>query len=78
MKTDLTTNPYRNPEGCFHHIDNTILRYLDSLATIEDDNIQKRLLEELVHKYVILENRVDALLKNTLPEEVAEEIKYEG
>lgn len=50
--------------------------YIGSLAVIEDDNIQKRLLKELVKKYVALEKRVDGLLKNTLPEEVAEEIKY--
>jgi adenylate cyclase len=57
----------------------TIVRgYLDSLATIEDENIHKSLLKQLVQKYVELENRVDDLLKNTLPEQVAEEIKYEG
>ena len=55
-----------------------LLDYLESLATIEDDYLQKQLLKELIHKYVILENRVDSLLKNTLPEAVAEEIKYEG
>ena len=54
-----------------------ILGYLDSLATIEDDRLQKRLLKELIHSYVQLEKRVDALLKNTLPETVAEEIKYQ-
>jgi len=55
-----------------------MLNYLDSLATIEDDNLQKRLLKELIHSYVMLEKRVDALLKNTLPEMVAEEIKYQN
>jgi class 3 adenylate cyclase len=50
--------------------------YIGSLAIIEDDNIQKRLLKELIKKYVALEKRVDGLLKNTLPGEVAEEIKY--
>ena len=55
-----------------------LLDYLESLATIEDDHLQKRLLKELIHRYVILEKRVDSLLKNTLPEAVAEEIKYEG
>ena len=55
-----------------------LLAYLESLATIEDDHLQKRLLKELIHRYVILEKRVDSLLKNTLPEAVAEEIKYEG
>ena len=55
-----------------------LLDYLESLATIEDDHLQKQLLKELIHRYVILENRVDSLLKNTLPETVAKEIKYEG
>ncbi len=55
-----------------------MLGYLDSLATIEDDRLQKRLLKELIHSYVVLEKRVDALLKNTLPETVAEEIKCEN
>ncbi|MDQ1335016.1 MAG: adenylate cyclase [Thermodesulfobacteriota bacterium] len=55
-----------------------MLGYLDSLATIEDDRLQKRLLKELIHSYVMLEKRVDSLLKNTLPESVAEEIKYEN
>jgi len=55
-----------------------MLGYLDSLATIEDDRLQKRLLKELIHSYVILEKRVDALLKNTLPEIVAEEIKCQN
>lgn len=54
-----------------------LLEYLESLATIEDDNLQKQLLKELIRRYVFLEKRVDSLLKNTLPEAVAEEIKYE-
>ena len=55
-----------------------LLNHLESLATIDDDALQKKLLKELIHKYVILEKRVDSLLKNTLPATVAEEIKYEG
>lgn len=55
-----------------------LLEHLEALARIQDDRIQKRLLEELVAHYVALEKRVDALLKNTLPEAVADEIKYEG
>jgi adenylate cyclase len=58
--------------------DHVILSYLHSVATVQDDSIQKRLLAELIRKYVILEKRVDALLKNTLPEIVADEIKYSG
>ena len=55
-----------------------LLDYLESLATIDDDTLQKRLLKDLVRDYVALERRVDALLKNTLPVTVAEVIKYEG
>jgi class 3 adenylate cyclase len=55
-----------------------VLDYLNSLAIIEDDTIQKKLLKEVIQKYVILEKKVDSLLKNTLPAKVAEEIKYEG
>jgi class 3 adenylate cyclase len=58
--------------------DQVILDYLSSVANLEDDRIQKRLLEELIREYVVLEKRVDGLLKNTLPETVANEIKYSG
>ena len=54
------------------------LEYLDSLARLQDDALQKKLLQELIEEYVILEKRVDSLLKNTLPGPVADEIKYEG
>ena len=46
------------------------------MATIQDDRVQKRLLEELIREYVVLEKRADGLLKNTLPEMVADEIKH--
>jgi len=52
--------------------------FLDALARLEDTAIQKRLLQELIEKYVELEKRVDGLLRNTLPESVAEEIKFNG
>ena len=55
-----------------------LLTYLESLATIDDDGIQKRFLKELIQGYVALEKRVDSLLKNTLPATVAEELKYES
>lgn len=55
-----------------------LLDHLESLATIDDDMLQKRLLKDLVRNYVALERRVDTLLKNTLPSSVAEVIKYEG
>lgn len=49
-------------------IDNRLmLEYIRSMAVIQDDNIQKRLLEELIRGYVVLEKRVDGLLKNTHP-----------
>lgn len=52
--------------------------FLDALARLEDSAIQKRLLQELIVKYVELEKRVDGLLRNTLPESVADEIKFNG
>lgn len=58
--------------------DHDVLDYLNSVAVIQDDGIHKRLQKELIHEYVILEKRVDNLLKNTLPEMVANEIKDGG
>jgi len=55
---------------------NLMLEYLNALAVIEDETVHKKLLKELIKEYVSLEKRVDTLLKNTLPETVAEEIKY--
>ena len=51
---------------------------LDSLATIDDDALQKRFLKTLIRNYVLLEKKVDSLLKNTLPATVAEELKIKG
>jgi len=51
--------------------------FLESLARTEDDLLHKRLLKELLQGYVEMEKKVDGLLKNTLPESVAEELKYE-
>ena len=45
-----------------------LLGYLNSLAVNQDDEVQKKLLGELIQEYVLLEKRVDGLLKNTLPE----------
>ena len=58
--------------------DQVILDYFHFVATIQDGCIQKRLLAELIREYVVLEKRVDGLLKNTLPETVANEIKDRG
>jgi len=52
--------------------------FLNALAQLEDAAIQQRLLTELIENYVHLERRVDQLLKNTLPESVADEIKFGG
>lgn len=52
--------------------------YLDGVAVIQDDRIQKRLLSQLIQGYVALEQRVDGLLKNTLPASVVDEIKDSG
>ncbi len=54
------------------------LNFLDSLASLGDSRLQRRLLKELIEKYVELEKRVTSLLRNTLPTPVAEEIKYQG
>ncbi len=63
----------KSPDAC------ALMReHLDALAMIEDDSLQKKLLGELIEKYVALEKRVDALLKNALPAEVADTIKYNG
>ena len=58
--------------------DSAILHFLQSLAVVQDDRIQKRLLKEVISGYVLLEKKVDDLLKNTLPAMVAEEIKSSG
>jgi len=76
-KTKSIVEFYKSGLGKSKPTDRLILEYIESLAVIEDDNIQKKLLKELVKKYVALEKRVDGLLKNTLPEKVAEEIKYQ-
>ncbi len=51
---------------------------LGALAALEDSAIQRRLLKDLVQRYVALEKRVEGLLQNTLPPAVAEEIKRTG
>lgn len=87
MIKNKTVRRHRKPgsivdffESCGDESQTTVMllrEYIGSLAVIEDDNIQKQLLKDLVKKYVELEKRVDGLLKNTLPEKVAEEIKYQ-
>ena len=58
--------------------ESVLVDYFQSVATIQDSGIQQRLLKELIRQYVVLEKQVDELLKNTLPAEVAEEIKESG
>lgn len=60
------------------NIDGLAHAYLESLAQNEDSKVQGKLLKKLVKEYVALEKQVDALLKNTLPTAVAEEIKRRG
>lgn len=55
-----------------------LLGHLESLARIDDDAQQKRFLKQLIKNYVVLEKRLDTLLKNTLPASVADEIKDKG
>ncbi len=38
--------------------DNLLLEYLDSLALIEDDAIQKKLLKDKIGNYVVLEKKL--------------------
>lgn len=59
-------------------LNDLVLDYIEAFAAAGDNAVQKRILKELIRRYVELEKRVDSLLKNTLPAEVAEEIKYEG
>ncbi len=55
-----------------------VMDHLEALAANDDHAQQKRLLRELIGRVVTLERRVNALLRNTLPEPVAEELKFLG
>jgi class 3 adenylate cyclase len=52
--------------------------HLESLSRLKDQSIHQELISSILKKFVALEQRVDILLKNTLPPMVAEEIKYSG
>ncbi|HIJ89837.1 MAG: adenylate/guanylate cyclase domain-containing protein [Desulfobulbaceae bacterium] len=52
--------------------------HLENISRLKDQGIHQELLSSMVKKFVALEQRVDELLKNTLPAVVAEEIKYLG
>lgn len=52
--------------------------HVENISRLKDQEIHQELLSSMVKKFVALEQRVDELLKNTLPPVVAEEIKYLG
>ena len=62
----------------FKALNDLSLNYIEAIAAAGDNAVQKRILKELIRRYVELEKRVDSLLKNTLPPKVAEEIKDGG
>ena len=78
MKTSSLLQLYRGEMEKSGLTNDLLLTHLDLLGLIEDDALQKSLLQELIRSYVQLEKRVDGLLKNTLPAKVAEEIKCRG
>ena len=51
---------------------------LEAVAESEDYHLQTVLLEDIIRKYVELEKKVSGLLRNTLPNVVAEELKLSG
>ena len=53
-----------------------LLKNLEATARLDDATMQRRLLQQLISRYVTLERRVSDLLRNTLPPSVAEEIQY--
>ena len=65
------------PEGELGHW-GLLRTHLENLSRLNDQDIHQELLSSMVRKFVALEQRVDELLKNTLPPVVAEEIKYHG
>lgn len=52
--------------------------HIEKMSVSTDQQIHQELLAEVVSKYVELEQQVDGLLKNTLPAQVADVIKYQG
>lgn len=55
-----------------------VAEHIETVAVNDDHEQQKRLLRDLIARFVVLERRVDGLLRNTLPGPVAEELKYVG
>ena len=76
MKADSITNLLQANTTHLTATYNLIEVYLEATAIIEDNTLQEKLLKELIKNYMVLQHKVDRLLKNTLPAVVAEEIKY--
>ena len=67
MKADSITKLLKSNKT---HIETTyslIEGHLEAIAIIEDNSLQEKLLRELMKDYMILQNKIDGLLKNTLP-----------
>ena len=76
MNADYITD-LLHTEKTHHHTSQRLTEgQLEAAAIIEDHSLQEKLLKELMKNYMILQQKVDTLLKNTLPAVVAEEIKY--
>ncbi|MBN2569484.1 MAG: adenylate/guanylate cyclase domain-containing protein [Deltaproteobacteria bacterium] len=78
MKSESITSLLKDDATRSETVRNLAKNYIDACAIIEDHSLQDKLLKELMKEYSILQNKVEALLKNTLPEVVADEIKYRG
>jgi len=78
MESESITSLLKNDVTHSETACNLAKDYIDACAIIEDNSLQDKLLKELMKGYAVLQNKVDALLKNTLPEVVADEIKYRG
>ncbi len=78
MDTQAIEQIFRGIQTMESSADQLSQDFISILARLEDSEIQKRLLRDLIEKYVDLEKRVDGLLRNTLPACVAEEIKFNG
>lgn len=76
MKADSITNLLKSNKTHTETTYSLIEGHLEAIAIIEDNDLQEKLLKELMKDYMILQNKIDGLLKNTLPELVADEIKY--
>jgi len=76
MESESITSLLKDDATRSETVRNLAKNYIDACAIIEEHTLQDKLLKELMKEYSILQNKVDALLKNTLPAVVADEIKY--